>query len=261
MAITNGVNAQDTLYFRDKHIPKIVAIAEIAPTQIAYRMWFVTSDTNTYFIDSKTIDYIVMHSGEVYEFPSDDNEVGNDFYTKTRTALKFKLISPILHHVSFSYEVLVKDKESLEFGLIIPGITNEYGYKVRGAVLRCGYKFISTPLTTKYRHQLHGEYFKPELIIGSYGRISRATEPIMGSHKYTFAAIMTSFGYQWIVLDKIVIDWGGGIGYVVSSNYHSTSMQNSNYNYHYAFLSWDDDFPLAINVNFKIGLILGKPKH
>lgn len=270
-AIYNNVIAQDLLFLKGQKQPLKVKVIELGLDEIKYKTWPVTEDAVVMVIEKTAVEKIIMQSGDVYEFKGTTDIAAPNFDEQKKQAVKFKLLSPIMNNLSFSYERLIKKGSSYEIGLVIPGVGLNWDEfeSTRGVILRGGYKFMNTPdyyvRGMRYAHVLKGGYVKPEIILGAYNRTYK--NYYYGSQntiteKIVCGAAVINLGKQWVFDNVFVVDWSFGLGYgFVNSSFNNSTILSDDFNpINYAFFGGIDEFPIAYTANFRIGFLIGQPK-
>lgn len=273
-AIYNNVIAQDLLFLRGQKQPIKVKVVELGLDEIKYKTWPVTEDAIVMAIEKTAVEKIIMQSGDVYEFKGTTDIAAPNFDEQKKQAVKFKLLSPVMNNLSFSYERLIKKGSSYEIGIVLPGIgfTIDEFSSAKGIILRGGYKLINTPdyyvRGMRYAHVLKGGYVKPEIIIGSFSRTYddfynynlNSYQSI--TEKVVCGAVVINLGKQWVFDNVFVVDWSFGLGYgFANSSLKNSTILSDDFNpLNYAFFGGIDEVPIAYTANFRIGFLIGQAK-
>jgi len=207
---------------------------------------------------------VVLSSGRIIEFkdPLTDPE---SYIEDKKRALKIHFLSPLVEHLSFSYEKSLKPGRSLEtgLGLIGVGFDTDPQVKSRGLRLEAGYKFMRTPdfyqAKNKYSHILKGSYVKPQVLISAYN-ITQQDAFLSGQsidEDVLSFAFVINLGKQIIYDNAFLIDYSVGLGYGYSSQkeYLDDFYQGWRPN-QYGFLVGDKNSPIALTGTLKIGWLL-----
>ncbi len=170
-----------------------------------------------------------------------------------RKAIKFELFSPLTGNTTFGYETYLKNFTSLEFkiGIIGAGVQNYNSVKEKGAFITAGPKFKLKPdyaVDGMYgTHLLRGGYIRPELTVGSF-KVTR--DEVIGAEKdnSTFVSLTINYGKQYILGESFSLDWYFGLGYGYATE--------DDLGYYYKNVFASNDFPLALNAGFTLGVLL-----
>lgn len=139
-----------------------------------------------------------------------------------KNIIKGSLTAPLLEHVEFSYERLIKPKESFElkFGIMGVGLIHETTKigsegnaktvrKVpKGFFINAGYRFYQPFNSEKESRNLRGFYLQPDLIMGRYKSYDRYDE----LQTIRYEAILINIGQQGIISNRVAFDIYLGIG-------------------------------------------------
>ncbi|HAH22299.1 MAG TPA: hypothetical protein DCL77_00765 [Prolixibacteraceae bacterium] len=246
----------DQLIQRDGKVI-VCQVREILDDEIKYIQQGFRDDV-VFGIDKNKVASIVFSDGR--EMKLSDSMFGKENYTLQRkNALKFNFFSPLVDATAFSYERSLKPGSSMEIGVGIIGLGQNWDqYKdVSGLYFNVGYKFIKDPdfylRGMRYAHVLKGAYFKPELAISSYSytfhRSWGSYDPNGTETNATVGAFILNVGKQWVFGNSFLLDWYLGAGYGVSMSGDSGNARN------FAFTGATGDSPLVVNAGFRIGFL------
>jgi hypothetical protein len=233
-------------------------IKEIGDDEIKYTQKDFRGDL-IFGIDKNKVSKILFSDGKELTFK--DSMYDPAQYEKQRkNALKVGFLSPLFGATSFTYEHSLRPGNSIEATLGIIGLgTDITNYSSGGVYLKFGYKFIKSPdfylKGMRYAHILKGAYIRPEISFATYG-VKESLDYDYYGNSYTRSsngnntmfAVMLNFGKQWVLQDRFLIDWFGGVGYGFG---HSHGYEN----FHFAFSGGDSEFPIAITSGLRIGVL------
>ncbi|MDN5212572.1 DUF3575 domain-containing protein [Fulvivirgaceae bacterium BMA12] len=183
----------------------------------------------------------------------DPHKTDPDMKSVKTKALKMEFFAPLTGNFTLGYESYIKDGISWEakFGIIGAGKNIE---NQKGAFARVGPKFKIRPdYITKgmvSAHPLRGAYIKPELVINhfrsddSYGYPGYETT----KESHTGGAILINYGKQFVLGNKITLDWSIGLGYGFGND--------GDGGFRYGFASGGSDLPIAGSAGFTLGILL-----
>ena len=258
-----NVSAQDTLFKRNGQI--IVAkVVEVSPDLVKYT-FPDKKDSLVIGMDRDDLKKIVFASGMVQwivpELTSPEN-----YTDQKKKDLKFDFLSPILNHLTLTYEKSVKPGLSWESSMtwVGPGFSKDLE-KAGGIIIGAGVKFIKTPdyyqRGMRYSHILKGSYLRLQGYLGYYEESWGNNTPwIYNSNivnQYTVFAIHTQFGRQWVVNDSFLFDIFAGLGYGIVSHTSNSPYNydsNNDLGYHYTFVGIGLG-PLSISGGLRIGFL------
>ena len=169
---------------------------------------------------------------------------------KTR-ALKVEFFSPLTGNLTLGYEHYVKGGRSWETKLGIIGAGQDLEGQ-GGVFVKVGPKFKLTPdyLVDGMRssHPLRGSYIKPELVVNyfsidGYNEFGKSTRESQSGF-----AFLINFGKQFVLGQKITIDWSLGVGYGVTGDGYG--------GYQYGVAIGDSTVPVAVSSGFTLGILL-----
>lgn len=272
----------DTIYKRNGEV-MIVKITEIGIDEIKYKPLFNPNDI-VLVIEKSQVTKIVFSSGLVQRI-EDAQQASSTYADNHKNNLKFNLFSPLGARAAFNFERSYKPGYSYVAGLNLIGLgLPDSKYTPIGATLNGGFRFYRLPdmknRSDRYSHVMNGSYIEPCLMLG------------MTHHKYTyydynqpypydnlqtgrannfFLAFFINLGKQYIVANRISMDWNVGVGYGTytgqkdSDSYGNSTLYGYNeagkyaYNYYpanrYGFAILEKSVPLAFNAQFKIGYL------
>lgn len=172
-----------------------------------------------------------------------------------KNAVKLYLLSPVMGHLSISYERSITLGASLEFGASIIYGRYQYQKTEKGGTARLGYKFIKLRDYSKYDvrffNLMKGSYIKPELIfsafnsrydfINEYGYTETHSDDVFS---YVF---ILNYGVQYIYNNLLLVDFYVGLGGGVSSNEADFYYSN------FSIKTDPQDFCFSMTMGIKIG--------
>ncbi len=182
-------------------------------------------------------------------------------YPRTK-ALKIAFFSPLVGHLGFGYEQLLKPGITIDGRVGIVGIGVEEAHQGnRGMYVGIGPKFLLGQdwhlEGMRHTHPLRGTYFKPELALSIFGR-DEPNEKVNASS----GALLLNFGKQWVLADFISLDFSIGTGYAFGNYETETNTLtvaeltgNSGGYFHSHAGGWDE-FPIAFTSSFTIGIMI-----
>ncbi len=260
-------------------------ITEVGVDEIKYRLE-AEPDGPVYVIEKYRLAKIVFANGRVETYHSRLKDPS--LYTgQQKSAIKINFLSPLFGHTLLNYEKSKAPGRSLEFSLSLIGLGSNFSFdeyyydpitgnevKYRrgalGAAFGFGYKFIKTPdflsRNIRYAHLLQGSYFKPVAYLGSYRENILEHKPggLLKDHRLVvYGSLMTEFGKQWVVAEKVVLDMYFGVGYAfdnVDEDSHINASADEYSAYHYTNIKVGRIPALALNTGFRIGILLGQEK-
>jgi hypothetical protein len=269
-ALLKNARSQDLIYKKDKNI--IVAkILELGADEIKYRL-FNGTDSLVYGIAKMDVIKVKMESGKILYLQT-DMENASLYGGDKKNLIKTDFLAPVFGQLTLAFERSIKPGSSMQFDLVIPGIgSNVYhpNVTISGALLRFGYKFISTPdfavRGMRYSHLLKGGYIEPQIIYGAYAETFHYTNYYYGStgtssrtQQTSTGAVMLNFGKQWIMSNVFAVDLFWGLGYGLSSKtsrYSNGYSDVSTFYTNYAYLGPFSNFPLAVQMGLKVGVLV-----
>lgn len=256
LLITNALTAQDLIIKKNNETIQCI-VKEIGTDEVKYLIPSINENV-LFSLEKDQIAKIVFHDGKEMEFSSPLTNP-NVYADQRKNILKIDFYSPLTGNTTLAYERSLKPGRSIETALGIigagmdPGDRNSIGVFIRG-----GYKFIKDPdfylRGMKYAHVLKGTYFKPEINVSLY---RRDYEEIINDPPYFVterknvyaAALMLTFGKQWIFADLISVDGFVGVGY---------GLDNTDGGYHYGFSVASREFPMSFSAGLKLGILFLK---
>ena len=185
----------------------------------------------------------------------------SQYDNQRKNALKIGFLSPLVGATCFSYERSLRPGRSLEgtVGIIGLGVTGPRN--AEGVYFKFGYKLIKTPdyyqKGTRFAHILNGAYLRPEISFSNYTVESSMLTSIIGGsltndkgtrESNTMFAFMINIGKQWVIENRFLIDWYGGLGYGFGHTYENEGS-------HFAFVGGVPSFPLAATTGVRIGFL------
>ena len=254
--------AQDKIYKKNKDVILCV-LTEIGDEEVKYKL-----DDNpnlVYVISVDRIERIVLSSGKeiTYENSFDDSE----FYVdQKKNAFKIGLFSHLTGALTVGYERSLKPGQSVEASLALIGLGIDVtGNRARGATLKAGYKFISTPdfrlKGMRYSHVLKGGYIKPEIAFSAYQEDFYDYNPFgpydVSRKNVVSTAFLLNFGKQMIMGDIFLVDIYAGVGFGFDNmksirgdiRYYSGEPK-----FHYGYIV-GGNVPLAGTLGLKVGFL------
>lgn len=270
----NSSNAQDTLIYQNND-KRIIKLYEIGIDEIKFRN---LNDSNDVIraIEKAQIKEIRLANKEIVRFlPNPMLARFSDKELSKHRALKFNFLSPMLNHIAFSYESMLKPWINLEVeaGLLGVGVKS-INENASGGLIRTGIKFIRKPdfkkRGQKLSHPLHGKYFKPEFIFNHYTETvyeSSSSNNIFGPTirtatklGFTNIALSLNFGKQSYLVGGFLVDTYLGVGYGVQRINRKSGKNKSNYNYYdrfpFSHVQGDEEFPISFTFGIRLGLAL-----
>lgn len=168
---------------------------------------------------------------------------------KTR-ALKVEFFSPLTGNLTVGYESYVSKGMSWESKLGIIGAGRNIDNQ-GGVFVKVGPKFKLTPdyIVDGMRssHPLRGAYIRPELVMSYF--TTEDTYDLFDNNKEKHGSIslLINYGKQFVLGEKITIDWSIGLGY---------GFYGDDEGYHYGLAAGGGDSPFAVSSGFTIGILL-----
>jgi hypothetical protein len=224
-------SAQDKIY---RHNGKVVEakVIEIGASEIKYRE-FNNPDGPIYILETDRIKKIVYENGKEDRFK--DNIKDPERYSdQADKAIKINFFSPLYGYFEVAYEKSLGFGRSYEFSLGIigagkssvleysDGTLDEVKRDPFGFFISAGYKFGKLPDfiifgKTRASHLMQGTYVRPAIYAGHYKEnkiIYKADYTYeVGKQNVTFGAVQLEFGKQWVLGDKVTLDFYWGLGY------------------------------------------------
>lgn len=221
------------------------------------------------------IEEIILENGRKYEFEIDENEtslIPPSYSEQANKAIKFGLMSPLWGSFRVEYDQNLRPGRTIFASANIIGLgVDLYDVNPRGLGVSFGYKFMTSPdyyfNRMKRAHRLKGSYLMIEGAFSAFGRdieyydynidtwqIDRATT--IGG------ALIVSYGKQFVMGEKVVLDYSVGVGYGIQSlQTGSDSSKDYDYYYYdypsaYNFLGGIEEFPLVFKTRLSIGFTL-----
>ncbi|MBP7245773.1 MAG: hypothetical protein KBA99_10790 [Bacteroidia bacterium] len=269
------IKAQDTLIYKNND-KRIVKLLELGIDEIKFRNLEDSSDV-TRVIEKAEIKEIRLANHEIIRFNEDlmDARLSDDDQKKNQ-AIKLNFFAPLMNHLSFSYERMIKPWVNVEgeLGVIGVGFANNEE-DASGFLFRGGLKLIRRPdfqvRGQKLTHVLHGKYFKPEILYNRYSkRITYdpgffSTAPSYTDKlDYSNLSIIMNFGKQYYVKGGFLIDLYFGLGYGAQfvngkqvKDFNSSIYQSEedyNDNFPYTHLQGNASFPISFTFGMRFGL-------
>ena len=224
-------NSQDKIYRNNGKIIEAKVI-EIGSSEIKYKE-FNNQDGPVYVLETDRIKKIVYQNGKVETF--EDNLKDPERYAGQRNkAIKLNFLSALYGYTEIGFEKSKGVGKSYEFSLGIIGagksLQLDYYYGQIGEVKRSpfgafisgGYKFGKLPDfilfgKSKASHLMQGTYVKPIAYIGHYKEnqiVYKSNNTYeVGKQDVSFGALQLEIGRQWVLGDKLLLDFYEGIGY------------------------------------------------
>ena len=253
----------DSIYTRNGKII-VGKVKEIGTTEIKYTLPQISEDVIN-VISKDEVEKIVYpnHQTQIIESESLKNEtIENNsqelFQTQRKNALKIDFLAIAANTLTLTYERCLQPGRSVEFsgGFIGTGIGLQEE-KASGILLKGGYKFARNPdyyiKGMRYAHILKGAYIKLEFDFASYSvegyrDIFEFSKERYNNTKWAFLLV---FGDQWVFNDKLLVDVYSGIG--IGDN---SLKENVDSTYPYGFATLGDEFPLAMSLGLRLGLLI-----
>lgn len=267
MVIAISGFAQDKIYKKNKDVI-LCTITELGDQEVKYKL-----DDNPnliYVLSVERIYRVVLSSGKeiTFEDSFDDAEL---YANQKKNAFKIGMFSHLTGAFTVGYERSIKPGQSVEASLAFIGLGRDNsGSRAKGATLKAGYKFISTPdfkmRGMRYSHLLKGGYVKPEFAFSAYQedfyRYNQFGTNDVSRENVVSTAVLLNFGKQWIMGDVFLVDLYVGFGFGFDN---MRSIQGDNYyywgepKYHYGYIV-GSELPLSGTLGFKVGFLTKKPK-
>ncbi|MBP6333930.1 MAG: DUF3575 domain-containing protein [Bacteroidia bacterium] len=203
---------------------------------------------------------IIYENGSELEIIYDSYFVSPDLLIRApQNAVKIDFASPLFNHITIGYERAIKVGMNfdLKAGLIAFRVSEGLDY-AEGFLIKAGVKFVWTLQSIKrgltYKHPLNGKYVKPELIYNQFDLMDQGTKI-----SYTNYALCVNFGNQYLLWDKVTLDYYAGLGYGLQySSYDPTSTYDRNnidLNYVYSHFYFGKKLPLVLNGGLTVGFV------
>ena len=198
------------------------------------------------------------------------------------TGIKIDVFGPFRGYSQITYEKAIEAGKSYELSLGIIGLGRNQAFQYSDTVIQSsphtksqfgvfvgiGYKFNKLGLfdaedPSNHTHILQGLYAKPIFYLGFYNENRIAgignKQFALEKPKTTFAALQVEFGKQWVIEDKMLLDFYGGIGYGIDNKkYYSTSYYT--YTTTSAFNYCNDRIGrspgISVTMGIKVGLLI-----
>jgi len=264
--LSGSIIAQDKIYKKDSEVLdcKVVEIGLDVVKYLEANM----EDGPIVVLSIDHIQKIVLGNGREIKF-KDPLTDPISYTDDKKSAIKLHFLSPLMEHLSFSYEKSLKPGRSIEsdFGLIGMGFDTDLYNKSRGIVVGTEYKFLKTPdfysQRMKYAHILKGAYVKPQILFSVY-RNEYEEEFYNGngvstrefSQDIVAGALVVNVGKQIVFDNLFLVDYSIGLGYGFSSQKDDFGEYGTRFRAnHYGYLVVDNQAPLAITAKLKIGFL------
>lgn len=261
--------AQDMIHMRNGDVLEVY-VTEIGVNEISYKE--TESSRLQITVDKSEVAMIIMENGRRYEFELDERIVSAPDYNLQRNrALKVGFFTPLYGSFRVEYEHNFKPGQSLMATTNIIGLgLDPYEENAAGIGLSAGYKFMTSPeyyLERQRRsHRMMGSYF---MIEGAFSAFGRDLE-YYNSSTYMYergrgstvgAALILSYGKQYVMGNSFVLDYSLGLGYgFTSTSYPNSAKNDIDYIEYvptsYNFIGGFDEFPLVFKTRLSIGLLL-----
>ncbi|MEQ8927443.1 MAG: hypothetical protein RLO81_16600 [Fulvivirga sp.] len=262
-ALSQVLNAQDQIHKKDNTVIKC-RVVEVGLEEIKYTE-HLKNDELRISIAVDQVRKIVFETGRIIEFTDPLNDP-NSYADDRKRALKFHFLSPLRENLTFSYEKNIKPGRSVEttFGVIGVGFDVDPEDNSTGIHTGIGVKFMRTPdfysSRFKYSHILKGSYIKPQVLISAYRNeynsyLLNSPNPTRKEKDVVALALLLNLGKQIVFDNFFLIDYSFGLGYGftnISTGEGDVSYRSD----HYGFLAGDENFPIAISFNLKVGILL-----
>ena len=183
----------------------------------------------------------------------DPHKTNPDMTSVKTKALKFEFFAPLTGNFTLGYESYVAKGVSWETKLGIIGAGKNVENQ-KGVFAKIGPKFKLTPdyivKGMVSAHPLRGAYIKPELIINHFKSDDDFGYPGYESMKesHSGGAIMINYGKQFVLGNKITLDWSIGAGYGFGNG--------GDGGFRYGFAAGGSDLPFAVSSGFTLGILL-----
>lgn len=269
--------SQDKIYRQNGKIV-LAKVIEIGSAEIKYKE-YNNPDGPVYVLETDRIKKIVYENGKVETF-SDNYKDPERYAGQSDKAIKLNFLSPLYGFTEIGFEKSKGVGKSYEFSLGIIGagksLQLDYYYGQIGEVKRSpfgafisgGYKFGKLPDfilfgKSKASHLMQGTYVKPIAYIGHYKEnqiVYKSNNTYeLGKQNVTFGALQLEIGRQWVLGDKLLLDFYQGIGYGFDNkeqNYQDPFYYEdySAFNYANARAGRSPGFSLTFGI--KLGLLL-----
>jgi hypothetical protein len=247
--------SQDKIY-RNNGKVVLAKIIEIGSSEVKYKE-FENPDGPVYVLETDRITKIVFENGKVQKF-TDNFRDPERYAGQSNKALKINFFAPLYGYFEAGFEKSVSFGKSYELSMGVIGAgkssyiayyagqlgdvkRNPFGFFING-----GYKFGKLPdflIFGKSRasHIMQGTYAKPSIYLGYYKEntiVEKANSVYeVGDQKVTFGALQLEIGRQWVLGDKLVLDFYSGLGYGFDNKKDSYQYYGSQQPYYYENLS------------------------
>lgn len=252
-----SLSAQDVITKRNSEVINC-KVKEIGVDVVKYTLPDYPEDV-LFSIENDKILKIVFENGKekIFEIELENPE---NYLENRKNAIKIDFISPLTGNTTFGYERSIKPGQSVEVALGIIGLgADPNDVNPAGFFTKFGFKFIKSPdfymRGMRYAHILKGGYIKPEFVIGNYSKTFEYYDYSYYGSSYkserkniTAGGIMLNFGKQWVYNNSFLVDFFVGVGYGFDTDDYGE-------NYHYGFVTVDEDVPLAFTAGLKIGFL------
>lgn len=280
VAASTWAQAQDIITFRSGESIS-VDVVRIGTEEVTYTE--LDNAEVEISVEKSTIAKIDMESGNVYTFNKDNSLINvPDYDTQKSRAIRAGLLTPMYGSFRLEYEQNLKPGHSVLGTLTGIGIgLDVMETNPSGVALSVGYKLLTSPTYYLERqrrsHRMHGSYFMAELAYSNFGTDefvgfyddAGIYQEYTGRMMNTGAALIFSYGYQYVIQNVVSIDWSVGIGYGYTDRYTNDSQlkdaMESDYYYGYfddmpstmhGFYSFGNTVPLAWRSRLSIGIML-----
>ncbi len=262
MVTTISSFSQDKIYKKNKDVILCI-VTELGDEEVKYKL--EDNPNLVYVLSVDRIDKIVLASGKEISFEDSFND--SELYAdQKKNAFKIGMFSHLTGAFTVGYERSLKPGQSIETSIAFIGLGRDNsGTRARGATLKAGYKFISTPdfrlKGMRYSHLLKGGYIKPEVAFSFYQEdfynYNQFGSSGLSRENVVSTALLLNFGKQWVMGDIFLVDIYAGVGFGFD-NMESIMGDNMYYygepKMHYGYIV-GSNVPLAGSLGFKVGFL------
>lgn len=275
---------QDKIYRQNGKV-LLAKVVEVGSSEVKYRE-FDNLNGPIYVLESDRIKKIVYENGKVETF-SDNIKDPERYANQSDKAIKMNFLSPLYGYFELGFEKSTGFGRGYEvsLGIIGAGKSSYIGWYAGqlgdikrnpfGAFVSGGFKFGKLPDflifgKSKASHLMQGTYAKPILYFGNYKEniiIEKANNLYeVGTQNVTFGALQVEIGRQWVLGEKLLMDFYWGIGYGVDNKKDVFQSYNGNPYYfedesafNYANARAGRSPGLSATFGLKLGLLMKKP--
>lgn len=268
--------AQDIIHLRNGDVLE-VKVVEIGLNDITYTE--LNAPDLQITLTQSRIEEIIMENGNRYAFETDPLSIQTvDFSQQRNEALKIGFLTPVSGSFRVEYDRNITPGQNLFASVNFIGVGFDFeDVNPAGLGASCGYKFMTSPEyyleNQKRAHIMMGSYVMIEAMLSSFGRDydygyyddNSMYQKGTGRAVNTGGALILSYGKQYVMGNRFVMDLSAGIGYShVSQSFRSVPdrakegidpddiIKGQMYN----FLHISNEVPICFKTRLSIGLLL-----